>query len=259
MTLQGWFALVQEFTNRETTRSSDRLPAISSVMQRIATARGWVPIWGMWSNFIDQSLAWSVNDLGYDGKHRCRVHPKYNAPSWSWASIEGPVDFGNCGSQDPYKISSKVIKLNPTTGVITVLALCNFALIRCRVERPYTTPEVLYIYECTTVRQNIDPARHDLPAEMPISPDVALRPVKRNLSLLEDGTIIRVPHGEDLPQETWTCKCLCLLLGHTKTTANVLLLGESQRIPGTYERVGLAFGWPPSMFTPGDELPFDIS
>ena len=36
---------------------SDRLPAIRSVMQRTSNARGWNPIWGMWKNFLDKSMA----------------------------------------------------------------------------------------------------------------------------------------------------------------------------------------------------------
>lgn len=36
---------------------SDGLPAIRSVMQRTSNARGWDPIWGMWKNFLDKSMA----------------------------------------------------------------------------------------------------------------------------------------------------------------------------------------------------------
>lgn len=265
-----WLTLVEEFTKREITRSSDRLPAISSVMQRITNTRGWVPIWGMWSNFLDKSLAWSVEYAANSyGKHRCCTHPKYYAPSWSWASVEGPISFGNCkplGEFEegaPYRSSLEVLNVDTDTGVLTVLAHWNFVLIRCRIERRIersnTTPTIMYHYECTTVRFNHDSERQDWPRETLVIADVALQPVKRKLSLLEDGTIMRVPYGEEPPQETWTSKCLCIMLGSRLTTVTALLLGESQRVPGAYERIGLATAWPTEMFTAEDRVSFEIA
>ncbi|KAF2624697.1 HET-domain-containing protein [Macroventuria anomochaeta] len=253
ITPDGWWTLIDEFTRRDITKSSDRLPAIHSVMQRIASARGWVPIWGMWKDSLSESLAWQALTAmdGLEG-HSCRMHPQYYAPSWSWASIDGPINSGQCmpldGLQknDPYLIKVSIQNVEPVTGVLTVYAFWNFALIRCRIERPYTKsaePITTYRYHCTTVLGN------NQSTPMPVWADVALRPVQRELSLLEDGTIERVPYGMKLPQQTWECKCLCILLGNIQGRANVLLLGESSRIPGAYERIGMAPAWPPSMFT----------
>lgn len=123
-------------------------------------------------------------------------------------------------------------------------------LIRCRVDIPYTTRVLQYHYRCSTVLQKHENPGPDWPAVSPlhITADIALQPVKKKFSLLLDGTIVRLPHGSQLPQQTWECKCTCILVSQTHQRACVLLLGKSSRVPGTYERVGLADAWPPSVF-----------
>lgn len=264
LTHTRWLGLVEQFTHKEITRPSDRLPAISSVMKRISiTYSAWTPIWGMWLQSLSTSLAWTVNCTGEDsGRHPCRVHPQYYAPSWSWASVDGPVLFGHCDQHYREDTALGIIDVDKETGVLTVLAYWSFALIKCQVECPYTPSDVQYHYETTSVLQCHEDAPPDLPsvAGLPIAADVALEPVKRNLSLQEDGTIVRLAHGRKPPRETWESKCLCIMVGQqTDTRATVLLLGESQRVPGAYERIGLANGWPAEMFTQEAQLDFRIA
>ncbi|KAH7304119.1 heterokaryon incompatibility protein-domain-containing protein [Rhexocercosporidium sp. MPI-PUGE-AT-0058] len=49
----SWTSLVEEYTSREITRASDRLPAIDAVMNRIAQSTGWSPVWESQSMIYD--------------------------------------------------------------------------------------------------------------------------------------------------------------------------------------------------------------
>lgn len=261
--LAEWWRLVQEFTRRDITYSSDRLPALESVMQRVANAQGWTPLWGMWKDYLAESLGWAAyQNYNEIRGHQCRVHPEYYAPSWSWASVEGPVDFRTdmqsmASRDDPYKTSLEVLIVDTTAGALTVFAhWCSVELL-CSIGRPYDGTVVAYEYECTNV-----PPTPDLPDKRCgdiICADVALQPMKWPLSSQGDNAVVRLPHGVELPQRTWKCKCIALLLGHTSSRANVLLLGESQRIPGAYERIAFANAWPPHMFTGKSKMSFKIA
>ncbi|KAK4452705.1 heterokaryon incompatibility protein-domain-containing protein [Podospora aff. communis PSN243] len=82
-----WYDMLEDFTGRGITVGDDRLPALSGiahVMERV-TKGGYVA--GLWKQHFPWGLLWKKrNDwLGSPGKYR--------APSWSWASLDGRVQF----------------------------------------------------------------------------------------------------------------------------------------------------------------------
>lgn len=79
-----WNAIVEQYTRCELTRAEDKLVALAGIVQRFGRVfkdECWA---GMWRKELPSSLLWSV--LG-DG-----IRPlQYRAPSWSWASVDGPI------------------------------------------------------------------------------------------------------------------------------------------------------------------------
>lgn len=89
-----WYRLIEEFTAKDITKESDRLPALSGIAQGLQCADLGTYMAGMWSMSIPESLCWTpVLVIGKRPQdlHR-RAHP-YRAPSWSWAALEGDVQF----------------------------------------------------------------------------------------------------------------------------------------------------------------------
>lgn len=89
-----WETLVTNFTDRNLTYASDRLPAISglaSQLQRSLQADYWA---GFWSDTFPQCLLWFVLDRHNDNRgsrsKSKRILP-LQAPTWSWASVTGRV------------------------------------------------------------------------------------------------------------------------------------------------------------------------
>jgi hypothetical protein len=81
-----WYALVEEYTKRNLTFKDDRLLAISGLADRFEGDGKQTYLAGLWQAQLPLSLLW-----------KC-VKPErqpevQRAPSWSWASIDGPVDY----------------------------------------------------------------------------------------------------------------------------------------------------------------------
>jgi Heterokaryon incompatibility protein (HET) len=84
----AWFAFIQEFTSAELTRISDRLVALQGLADQIALVTERQYCAGLW---IDQtlplSLLWSISPL------KSPRSQEYRAPTWSWGSVDGLIEF----------------------------------------------------------------------------------------------------------------------------------------------------------------------
>lgn len=99
-----WPALVSEFTAKEITYAKDRLPAISGlaalVQSRVSSPSAPTYFAGHWSTDLEYSLLWYMKPtIPFTPARRVastlapQSGPSYYAPSWSWASLTGPVHF----------------------------------------------------------------------------------------------------------------------------------------------------------------------
>ncbi|QKD61041.2 uncharacterized protein FOBCDRAFT_244617 [Fusarium oxysporum Fo47] len=91
--IQLWEGLISDYTYRELTKSSDRLPALSGIAK--------------WLHDLHRQLAW----------FSCTTQnprPRYRAPSWSWASIDGCIIWTKQpGILTPH---SEIIDISTTRG-----------------------------------------------------------------------------------------------------------------------------------------------
>ncbi|KAK1517717.1 uncharacterized protein CCOS01_11974 [Colletotrichum costaricense] len=89
-----WFRVVEEYTNRDLTfPESDKLVALSAVALRLGQAMDDVCIWGHFNKSLIRSLYWGRatrrSQVASDGRWTNGV----KFPSWSWASMDGPISF----------------------------------------------------------------------------------------------------------------------------------------------------------------------
>lgn len=107
-----WRGMIEQFTERQLTNSADRLPALSGLADEFHRTTGDTYLCGHWRGELITSLAWTVNGL-YNPKGEYANYPgippsnfanepypdsikppdHYAAPSWSWASVQGRVNF----------------------------------------------------------------------------------------------------------------------------------------------------------------------
>jgi hypothetical protein len=86
-----WASIVNEFTRRKLSYESDRLPVLSGVVKEIQSLTGDEYLAGLWKKDLRYNLVWGVDTLFGKEDDEWKRPAKYRAPSWSWASIEGPV------------------------------------------------------------------------------------------------------------------------------------------------------------------------
>lgn len=85
-----WQRVVQDYSARILTVPSDKLPAIAGVAQYFRSTRSEDDEYlaGIWRDTIPESLRWIV----YEGATLPQPSV-YRAPSWSWAAVEGRVEW----------------------------------------------------------------------------------------------------------------------------------------------------------------------
>ncbi|RAQ50242.1 hypothetical protein AFGD_012084 [Aspergillus flavus] len=86
---RGWYEMIEEYTQRSITHQSDRFPALSGVADAIAQTSRDAYLAGIWRKGLIEGLLWCA--LNRD--EPLKKPTSYRAPSWSWASAEGPVQF----------------------------------------------------------------------------------------------------------------------------------------------------------------------
>jgi len=88
-----WYELVKIYTNRALTFSTDRLPAISGIAERYAEILRDEYVTGLWKSKLPLELLWA-RETWNSGEDRLKRRPReYQSPSWSWAVINGPIEF----------------------------------------------------------------------------------------------------------------------------------------------------------------------
>lgn len=82
--------VVPQYTNRQLTYESDILPALSGIAKKISASLNVGSedyLAGLWKIDIPVSLCWVTTSV------QSQPRTEYHAPSWSWASVKGDVEF----------------------------------------------------------------------------------------------------------------------------------------------------------------------
>lgn len=108
-----WSSLVEEYTRRKLTFGTDKLPALSAIAHRFRYARdseedprpadepGYYAA-GLWTHNITRGILWRPQlqmalraNAGFTQTVSTLSRPPGEplAPSWSWTSVDGPVEF----------------------------------------------------------------------------------------------------------------------------------------------------------------------
>ena len=93
--LKAWIKVVETYSMRTATFCSDTLPAISAMAEYFSHVLGDKYLAGLWESYLPQCLMWFAHRSDdYDFSQFGKLN-QYVAPSWSWASLNGPTWFGH--------------------------------------------------------------------------------------------------------------------------------------------------------------------
>ena len=84
-----WNLIVREYTRMALTFGSDKLPALSGVAKYLQSKLGGTYLAGLWKENILFQLSWRINARDTLNSRLS----EYRAPTWSWASIDGPIEI----------------------------------------------------------------------------------------------------------------------------------------------------------------------
>jgi hypothetical protein len=86
--MESWLQTVSRYTNRKLTNTNDRLPACAALAETLAAILGLEAsqyLAGLWQDDIQAQLLWY--------RPEGSKSERSSGPSWSWASVSGPVEF----------------------------------------------------------------------------------------------------------------------------------------------------------------------
>lgn len=266
---QAWQKIVGSYTTRELTRDMDRLPALSGIARLVQELllRHDVDntyLAGLWRFNLAQDLTWHQSLW----RSTLKRPPSYRAPSWSWASVEGRISFSYGVRSKLQIINSYCAPAGPdptgkiTGGSLSLRGLCipiemrirPAGLLPCKNENGEATSyycEERYVIRNQTLARSMQIQDHQAHRENLSEAD------KDFLDAIEGGTaygnhdFFLDDNGYEPPQFV-DKGYKCLLVGES-TSGNVrtatglqygklishwLILKPSDRVSGTYERLG---------------------
>lgn len=112
-----WRDLLKRFTDCSFTKVEEKLPAFAGIAKLFQEVTGDEYIAGLWRSRFFEGLDWHV------AEPRHKTSLKYRAPSWPWASIDGPVEPEFSRLDSTYLFDIIDVKVTPrcsdATGAIT--------------------------------------------------------------------------------------------------------------------------------------------
>jgi hypothetical protein len=108
---KSWCSLILLlYIDRNLTRDSDRLPAISASAMQYSCSKLGTYLAGSWYNYLLEMISWykATNAGGLLGHRR---PSSYIAPSWSWASLVGAIDWSFSGFLLPTELPKFVAEI----------------------------------------------------------------------------------------------------------------------------------------------------
>ncbi|TVY15851.1 E3 ubiquitin-protein ligase MIB1 [Lachnellula arida] len=85
---ERWYYLVEIYSGTIYNRSTDRLPGLSHMVKHMVQNIQTTYHAGLWRSSFTRGLLWRAKSIG-----PARRFADYIAPSWSWASFNGPVSY----------------------------------------------------------------------------------------------------------------------------------------------------------------------
>ncbi|WZH43977.1 heterokaryon incompatibility protein-domain-containing protein [Fusarium acuminatum] len=83
-----WKTIIMQYTGRDLRFATDRLNAVTGVITELQKAWRDSHIYGHWERWFIELLAWSIPE-----KNKLRERNLHRAPSWSWVSVDGRIEF----------------------------------------------------------------------------------------------------------------------------------------------------------------------
>ncbi|KAL9064106.1 MAG: hypothetical protein Q9157_007954 [Trypethelium eluteriae] len=216
-----WQHTVVAYSWRDLTYESDRLPALSGMVSLFQNAKMGSYLGGLWLENLPLYLHWRTERIN-------RVIKRVSEPSWSWASIDGPISWETDSSMLKAAVTiltADVVPKDSTGQIVSGIIELIGRTIRAK----------LFMDWFDSVRPDESFAAITLegyPYEVPFILDVGQYPPNSPERKRPDVSESQLSVGEEVT-------CLMVLIRKPQDFPYTLILRQSQRVSNAYERVGL--------------------
>lgn len=97
-----WFEMVQQYSTRKLTVSSDKVKAVTGVAYFIQVNTSFTYVAGLWKEVLPLNLLWLCES-------KATVRPSRRVPTWSWASVDGTISHRLKASGEGFESTWKEI------------------------------------------------------------------------------------------------------------------------------------------------------
>jgi hypothetical protein len=229
-----WHRIVEQYSTRDLTVPGDKLPAISGIACKIRKATHSEYLAGLWKVNLASDLLWQRSSPVPLQAHRHALET-WRAPSFSWSSLNAPITYytPNDDERETFKSSITLVASSVTpTGFNTLGSVTDASL----TIRGPTIPATL------CAKQNGDDWDYTLLVKgrsaIQVSYDCCLVDAEMTTdSGAKRRTVHRAKQHQALTE--FQAPVLCLSVARYDAWLTGLVLGESERKPGSWERLGL--------------------
>ncbi|KAK3684335.1 heterokaryon incompatibility protein-domain-containing protein [Podospora appendiculata] len=227
-----WWETVQAYSALALSYADDKLPALSGMATRMASKRpGSTYLAGLWSDSLAMDLLWLNADAIGPNRTLTSRPDAWRAPTWSWASLDAPVEF-------PFKDSSAVEMHFKIIGVNCKPATDDET---GRVKQGYLKLQGLTARGKLTATGTRE---HGIDVTLEVGEITCPTKMQSGNRLYLDNAA--EPLGAGPRDPPFTADVLCLSLAtatgpHTKTQLTWVLCWRPEQ--DLYERVGIAYQW----------------
>jgi hypothetical protein len=227
-----WHHLVSDYTARNLSRSEDKLPAISGIAHKFRAVTNGNYIAGLWWDNLADDMLWSSNLSLEDSEQKTSALASYRAPSFSWASVETPIEFE---PQDEDNTPTSLIELHEAhimpAGLNPLGEVSDGSLV---LRGPIMDAEL-------HAREDGKPVLRTRGSEPAIEVSVDSMLVEDTISFQggKERTVRRARRGEGKKLQMFKAPVKCLgVRSSPDDSISGLILGLSPRKEGYFERVG---------------------
>jgi hypothetical protein len=136
-----WVRMVQEYTSRNMTYQSDKLPALSGVIGALQRLTGDTCYAGIWKSWFLKGLLWRVQipetDIYVFVPKQPRRLDFWRAPSWSFAALEGVAVYSVVENALSFQCCAQLEECNVKPSGINLLGELESGY--ARIKGPITT------------------------------------------------------------------------------------------------------------------------
>lgn len=181
--LNLWGGLIQQFSQCTLTKPSDKLSAMAGVAKLFQDVTGDEYVAGWWKSRLIETTDWRVHEP------RMRGSSEYRAPSWSWASVDGPVSIYGVSARTEFLVVLRDVHVtsrgrDAMTSILDASIVLRGTIFMATCHYPDDGNRTLFVDD----RQftfRLYPDASDI--VFPQNKWIALMPLKRDYSYGENG------------------------------------------------------------------------